>query len=251
MLRAMRIILFFLMLFLPMQAMAIINAEDIDVNLDKDGVGGNVGMSASGNSGNSTKLHGEAGGKVVWKHGVHTDMLVGSYAYGSSRGKRDTNKAFGHLRHRYGLNDHWELEAFGQLQKDEFSRLKLRTLLGGGVRWSHQGGGWQNHIGLGSFYEREQLNTATLPVSRLWRVNTYWATAYQLNDHVDVQNTVYYQPAWKGANDFRLLDDVALRIALTSSLNLRLSLETVHDSRPPAGIKSTDLNYKTGLELDF
>jgi len=247
----MKRVLFFLMMCIPLQAWAIINAEDMDQSGHQDGVIGKIGLSANGSSGNSSKLHGEGSGRVVWKHAAHTDMLVGSYAYGKSQGKRDTNKAFAHLRHRYALDEQWEVEGFGQLQQNEFANLKLRTLLGGGLRWSREDTTWMTHLGLGSFYERESLRTANSPGSTLWRMNSYWSLAYHLNQRVRMQNTVYYQPAWKNSRDFRLLNDAVLTVSLTEQLNLRLSLETTHDSRPPAGIKPTDHNYKTGLEFVF
>lgn len=246
---------FFIFLILicsiPLQAHAIINAEDIDLPANTEGVAGKVGLSVNGSSGNTAKINSEASGRLRWQHGRHTEMAVVSYAYGKSRGRRDTNKAFGHLRHRFALDQNWDIEGFGQLQQDEFARLKLRTLLGGGMRWSENDEHWGVHIGLGSFFEREALRGTNAPVTRLWRINSYLSFQYILNDNVRLQNTIYYQPAWKKQTDFRLLDDAAMKVSLTDSLGLRLSVETAHDSRPPAGIKATDVSYKTGLELSF
>ncbi|MDX8405212.1 MAG: DUF481 domain-containing protein [Mariprofundus sp.] len=247
----MPIIFFLFLLIAPVQAMAIINAEDLDLSISEDGTAGKIGFSFSGNTGNSVKINGEASGRLLWRHGRHTDMVVASYAYGKSRGVRDTNKAFAHLRHRYALNEAWDLEAFAQAQQDEFADLKLRSLLGGGMRWSSQADAWQVHIGLGAFYERETLRATTAPANYLWRGNSYLALHYVINDHVRMQNTVYYQPALQRTADFRLLDDAAVSIGLSDHLDLRLSLEMAHDSRPPVGIKPTDVSYKTGLSYGF
>jgi len=247
----MRILFILFLLLAPAQALAIINAEDLDLSIKEEGTVGKVELSLNGNSGNSAKINGEASGRLLWRYGLHTDMLVGSYAYGKSRGVRDTNKAFVHMRHRYALNEAWDLEAFAQAQQNEFARLKLRTLLGGGLRWSRQADDWQVHVGLGSFYEREALRGTSAPATRLWRANSYLALHYVINDHLRLQNTVYYQPAWKQPADFRLLDDIAMSVALTDGVDLRLSLEMAHDSRPPAGIKPTDISYKTGLTYGF
>ncbi|EAU53931.1 YdiY family protein [Mariprofundus ferrooxydans] len=244
--------LIFILLFLaPSQALAIINAEDLDLSIHEDGTAGKVGFSLNGNSGNSAKINGEGSGRLLWRHGSNTEMLVGSYAYGKSRGVRDTNEAFVHLRHRYALNDSWDVEAFAQAQQNEFARLKLRTLLGGGLRWSSQAEGWQLHVGLGSFFERESLRGSNAPATRLWRGNAYLGLHFAINDHVRLQNTVYYQPAWRYPADFRLLDDAAVSVTLSAGLDLRLSLEMAHDSRPPAGVRPTDISYKTGLAYAF
>lgn len=248
----MQVIVFLLLLLLPAQASAIINAEDLDLSVDSEGFAGKVGLSVSGSSGNSDKVSGEGSTRLLWRRGLHTSMFVASYSYGKSRGVRDTNKAFAHLRHRYAFSEAWEVEAFGQAQQNEFALLKLRTLLGGGLRWSAQADGLSLALGLGSFYEREALKpAANEPVARLWRGNTYLSLFYKLNSRIRFQNTVYYQPAWRNAADFRLLDDAGLNVSLTETLDLRLSFEVANDSRPPAGIKDTDISYKTGLEYRF
>jgi len=238
----------------PAPVLAIINAEDLDLSIDGDGIAGNVSLSVNGSSGNSEKINGEATGHMLWRYGLHMDMLVGSFNYGKSRGVRDTNKSFLHLRHRYAWNGMWSLEAFAQAQQDEFARLKLRTLMGGGMCWSMHMNALEWHVGLGSFYEREQLRAVGVtvePIARLWRVNTFLALRYAWNERLRIQNTVYYQPAWKDIADYRILNDAALHVALNDTLDLKLSFELAKDARPPVGVRGTDMSYKTGLSFHF
>ena len=241
-------------IILPLQARAIVNAEDLDLNIAGNGAAGKMDLSLNGSSGNSNKLGAEASGRIIWQHDRQMEMLVGSYSYGKSRSVRDTNKAFVHFRHRYGWNETWAVEGFAQAQQDEFSRLKLRTLIGGGLRYSWQKQHWAWHIGLGSFYEQEKLrNTGnnSTPATRLWRANSYLALRYKINDRIRIQNTIYYQPAWQDRADYRLLDDAAMHIALAENLDLKLVIEVTQDARPPAGIKRSDISYKTGLSFHF
>ncbi len=246
-------VLFITIQLLPTQALAIINAEDLDLTIDADGLAGKAGFSVNGSSGNSDKVRGEGNAHLIWQHGKNREMLVGSKSYGNSRGVRDTNKAFVHLRHRYDWTDTWALEGFAQAQQNEFARLKLRTLLGGGLRWSYQNQQLELHLGLGSFFEREALRAAAgvAPTSQLWRGNSYVSVRYVINERIRLQNTVYYQPAWRDMTDYRLLDDAALHIALNDSLDLKIVIEMAQDSRPPAGIKHIDTSYKTGLSFRF
>ncbi|MDT8377054.1 MAG: DUF481 domain-containing protein [Mariprofundaceae bacterium] len=248
----MRVILIFLLLLVPHAALAIVNAEDLDLSIEEDGFAGKAGVSVSGSSGNTDKINGEGSLHLLWKHGDHTNIFSGSYGYGKSRGSRDTNKAFAHLRHRYALDHIWAVEAFVQAQQDEFAQLRLRTLYGGGLRYSREMPNYAVYLGLGSFYEQERLRAAAnTPDARLWRGNSYLAWHFAVNDRIRLQNTVYYQPAWSDTADFRVLDDAAISIALSNRLDLKLSLEVAHDSLPPAGIRQTDISYKTGLELRF
>lgn len=245
----------FLFLILPVNAFAIINAEGLGIATDSEGLNGKASLAMNGSSGNSSRISGEAAGRLALVHGAHTEILVGSHAYGKSRGVRDTNKSFLHLRHRYALDDALDLEAFGQAQRNEFARLKLRTLLGGGLRWGRQEDGWRMYLGLGSFFESETLRGTAAnpapPAARLWRGNAYATLFYALNEHVSFQNTVYFQPAWKHTADYRLLENAAMSVKLTEQMDLRLSIDVEHDSRPPAGIRPADTSYKTGLEYRF
>jgi len=248
----MRPLLIFFLLFSPYTALAIVNAEDLDLNLKADGFVGKVGITVSGSSGNTDKINGEGSFHLLWRNGAHSNMLVGSHVYGKSSGNRDSNSSFVHLRHRYAMSQIWAVEAFVQAQQNEFARLKLRTLYGGGLRYSRAVSRHTFHLGLGSFYEQEKLRAvANAPDARLWRGNTYFAWRFAANKQIRFQNTIYYQPAWKNTADFRVLDDAAMSIALTTLLDLKLSLEVSHDSLPPAGVRQTDISYKTGLEIRF
>lgn len=242
--------LLLLLLFIPTQTWAIVNIEDLDLSLSSDGQKGRIGFAVKGASGNTDKISGEASGRFIMRNGKHFDMLTGSFSYGRSRGIRDTNKSFLHLRHRYSLSKPWELEAFTQAQQDEFARLKLRLLIGGGVRRSYKDERLSLYFGLGSFYERESLRGG-IAVTNLWRGNFYVAGHYALNERVRFQNTIYFQPAWQDFGDQRISDAAVLRVSLTETIDIRLAIELSYDSRPPATVRSTDINYTTGLEFSF
>ena len=245
--------LLLLLLLVPSHAWAIINIEDLDLTLNEDGQKGRIGVAVKGASGNTDKIGADADGRFILRRGPHLNMLIGSISYGKSNGRKDTNKAFVHGRHRHFLNERWSLEAFAQAQKDEFARLKLRTLFGAGVRKSYQWEKSRLHVGLGSFYEREKLKPGAAAVlsSSIWRGNAYMAWHYAFDERVRLQNTLYYQPAWKDFGDNRLSDAASLRIAINESVDLRISLDVARDSKPPTGVKSTDISYSTGLEFRF
>ncbi len=251
----MLIFIFVLLLILPVPAHAIVNIEDMGLVNNGQGVNGKVSLAVNGSSGNSNTVNGEADGQIDWRHGRNTEIAVASYAYGKSNGARDTNKSFLHLRHRYMLRQGLDVEAFAQAQQNEFQRLKLRTLVGGGLRLGSKWEGWRYWLGLGSFFENETLrSTAANPLapgSHLWRGNIYFTVDYKPNDRVTLQNTIYYQPAWRDAGDYRMLLNAVLGVSLGGPLALRLSLDISKDSRPPAGVKATDVGYTTALDYSF
>ncbi len=246
-----KIIILLLLLCTPSVAEAIVNAEELALNLqDRDGWSGKVGLAANGSSGNSNKLMTEATLHLFFKQGRHLSMLASSYSYGKSQGVLNTRKSFAHLRHRYALRSQWDIEGFGQLQQDAFARLRLRSLLGGGGRYHWPLLSGQAAVGVGSFYEQER-RTGSIQVRRLWRGNIYLTLQLPLNDRSKLQNTLYYQPAWQQPNNFRLLDNTIFSVLVSEHLDLKLSLEIAHDSQPPAAVLKTDISYKSGLVYHF
>jgi len=243
----------FMFLFLfPMQAFAIVNAEDTTLLADAEELAGKIALSADGNRGNVVTNGIEASSLLRLKHGKDTEILALNYKQAQSRGVRNANKSYLHLRHRHLLNEAWALEIFGQTQQDEFANLKLRALLGGGMRWSQQRETWSFHLGLGTFYEYEQLRKSVVSdKSYLWRVNTYMTADYLLSEHAKLHETVYLQPAWKAMRDLRILNDTSLKVSLTEHVALSLTLEVGYDSRPPVGTVKTNISYQTGVAYHF
>jgi len=237
---------------LPGQAFAIVNAEDTTLLMDEEGLAGKVALSANGDRGNVTTNGVETSALLRLNHGKNTEILALNYKYGQSRAVRNANKGYLHLRHRHALNEVWALEGFGQVQQDEFANLKLRTLLGGGVRWFQEQDAWRFYLGLGTFYEYEELRKSTVNAkSYLWRASTYMTVDYALSEQVKLHETVYVQPAWNALADLRILNDTSLKVTLTDHLALSLTLEVSYDSRPPAGTVTTNVSYQTGIEYHF
>jgi putative salt-induced outer membrane protein YdiY len=244
-------------LYAPVSAFAIVNVEQAIIGPKQDGLHNHVEASVDGASGNTVKNSTRAEWLSAWQHGRYTEFLLLQYAYGRSNGQIDTNRFFVHLRHRTQVSTHWAVEAFAQAGRDPFARVDLRTLLGGGVRWTllEQVEKAAIYLGLGAFYEHERLSPrlgTTDPLdSRLWRGNVYLVLKRQLSSQFRAYSTTYYQPALRYPGDFRLLEQLAGVVVLYENLNLKLSLDVTHDSRPPQGVKPTDVRYSTGITIDF
>ena len=235
------------LLLLAPPARAIVNIEDSALAHPNAPFSTTVDVSVRGTSGNSDKINTAADVGMQWHQDPHQLLLWLGYDYGSSQKQRNANRGFAHLRYRYHFTPRYAAEEFGQWQKDEFARLNRRILLGGGVRISWRG----QHLGIGAFHERERLqptNTDRTDLSHtLWRGNLYLALQHRFN-HATASDTLYYQPAFNGAgNDYRLLNEASLKLPLGDNLSLKLSLETRQESRPPSGVKRTDISYSTSF----
>lgn len=237
-------------------AQAIVNIEGLRGDANEPGLSGSLDLSLSGAQGNTDKIAATAGGRLLWQRERDSTLIIASYSYGSSNDVRDTNKTFTHVREVYPTSDENSLEGFFQVERNEFTRLSLRTLIGGGLRQLMYGSAaGQFWLGAGAFYSTEKLKSDPLytdgGTERLWRGNIYLAIDYSLNDSVKLVSTTYFQPSMEDVSDYRLLEQGTIRFTINDSFALRLRLDIAHDSRPPQSIKKTDVNYLSGLEYSF
>lgn len=245
------ILLFTSLLFLSSNASAIVNIENIRVQKKADGFSGQLDINASLQSGNTNNLRVGIGNRLQWIKGDVTNFVVLNFTYGESGGTRDINKSFLHGRHIEQRNDKLAWEGFGQVEQNEFTRLLFRGLVGAGVRYTlnETASKQAMYLGLGGFYSTEQLDDNS--TQNLVRANIYLVIKHAFNKNTRFISTAYYQPAVSNPSDFRALGQVALSIAINKKLDLKLSLDIAHDSRPPNNVQSTDNSFRTGIEYRF
>lgn len=237
-------------------AYAIVNIEQQRGAIDQQGFNGSLHAAVDGATGNTDKVALNLGADLRWRRKNVVDILLLDSAYGQSNGVRDTNRAFVHVRHIVIVRERRSVELFAQVEHDEFTRLQRRALLGGGLRFrlfeaTHD----HLDLGVGAMYVQETLDDepglTDGGTDYFWRLNSYLNWQTELNDTVRFVSTAYYQPALDDPEDFRLLADADLKVKLASDLDLKLSLEIAHDSRPPQTVEPTDVRYLTGIELHF
>lgn len=241
---------------LPLPAQAIVNIEGMRGGGKEPGISGSVSLSVNSTSGNSDTMAASTSGRLQWRQEHALTFLIASLAYGKSNQVRNTNKAFGHLRHVIEHGERLAYEGFIQAERNEFTRLTLRTLAGAGARLTlYENENGRVHLGVGAFRSAETLDESPgltdSGTERLWRANIYLALHYALNKQLRIASTSYYQPATGDHGDYRLLEQASLKLAISDQLALKLSLDIAHDSLPPQTIKKTDTSYMTGLEYYF
>lgn len=243
-------------LALSNSASAIVSVEDLHLSEAEPGLNGKFQFSLSGESGNADKLATGVASRVQWNRGSRNTFLILNYDYGESFDRKDTDKSFVHLRHirPYAPRRAWE--AFAQWQHNEFARLNYRALLGGGLRLAllERGADRALFFGIGGFFAKESLEAQEGTNDQGgsdWWGNTYLLYKRKLNAQVEFQTTTYFQPKLSDSKDFRLLEDMFLRVRMSDTLALKLILNVAHDSQPPQAVEKTDTSYATSLEYVF
>lgn len=253
----MRCLLSTLLLGWTAAAHAIVDIEAMRVGESPQGYSGTLNASITGESGYTDKISTSSGARLQWHSGIITNFAIFRYDYAETSGVSDTNYLLLHVRHIHEVTKKTAYEGFMQAERNEFARLSFRGLIGGGVRLTlnKMAGVKSLHLGLGGFYSHEKLTsepgTTDSGIQNLWRLSTYLNYVRQFNEQVKMLSTTYYQPALEDFGDYRMLEEASLSVKMTDTLNLKLSLDLTHDSRPPQTVKKTDIIYSTGVEYSF
>lgn len=147
-----------LMISFSHSARAIVNVSDLHLTDYQPGFSGNVAATLSSLSGNSNQQEYELGSSLRWTGDNHSQFLLMDRSYGESQSSPYVDKAFIHFRNIWQRNPGFAWELFLQTEKDKFSRLTSRHLLGAGARFSYLVGKQVRlHLGSGLFQEQETL----------------------------------------------------------------------------------------------
>ena len=252
------IFLFYLLLTYSNYALSIINIENTNLHSEKKTEGNDTKFSfdISGNNGDDKDFEIGLGIRSQWYAVTSTRFLLLNHEYGEDTNVRDTKKTFMHFRNIWNHNEDISWEAFTQIQDDEFTRLNLRALLGGGarLRLSNEENN-SSHLGLGVFREKEKLDfaatTTDTGVTHTNRLNLYLVYNKALSNHSKFISTLYYQPSISDTADYRILEQMSLKLGITKNLSFNVSVNFKHDNQPPQLTKKTDTSYNTGFEYDY
>jgi putative salt-induced outer membrane protein YdiY len=213
-------------------------------------------LSISGTTGNSDTSKTTFNTQLSWITEKSINLAIVGYQYGESNSVTNVNKAFVHYRYIHKINSNYDWEVFTQLEENEFTRLSYRALLGTGLRYS-LARTEQHHafLGLGAFHSKEEIEqTSGLTddgVEEFNRANIYFLSKYKVKPSINFSTAIYYQPRLDRFSDYRALLESKFDFKLNEDLSFRLKFDVEHDSEPSQSIKSTDVNYMTGLVFSF
>lgn len=230
-------------------AAAQVNTERMRVRLAEDAATLAFDASAALAAGNTDYLQVGLGGRVDLRRGPHLAFLVGRYDLAETDEEEYVNQSFAHLRYNRYLLPNLVGEAFTQVQQNRQERLETRILAGGGVRFEVVN---SDSIGLSigltpmAEYEvlDEELGGEQAIVGRL---STYLSGRIAVTSGATLSTVTYVQPRFDSPDDARVLSQLALEVALTRAVRLRVRADLRVDSRPPAGVEEVDFRIENGL----
>lgn len=240
----------------PSRAAAQVNAETLRKGLDRDGITGAIEGSLTGRTGNTEGLVAGGALQLAFVQRPHSGFLFAKGDYVHLGGATQVARSFVHARGNEQLTGWLWLELFAQAQQDEFLRLRVRTLGGAGPRVRvFADAEWSVFLGGAYMLEREVVALdgpgPRSEITIAHRFSGYFAIAFKASDLVTLTSTTYVQPRLDALDDVRSLEEANLVITITKRLTTKLGCTLRYDSRPPVGVKPSDVEIRNSIGLTW
>ena len=244
------ILLFHIVLLFHFATLAqILNVESQRILQDSTGWVGKADISFNLTSNQEKVIDLASAFHLQYRKKNHTFMLLGGAGM-IRAGKNDfDNSGHVHLRHNYDLNKWLTWEAFAQGQYNRVLMIDHRELFGTGPRFQLVNSG-QSKLYTAALYmfENEAL-TEDLGTRTNHRLSSYVAFNWKLNDHIAMNNIMYFQPVISDFANHRIMIQSGLKIKISKILGFSVNFSLLNDSNPPPGIRNTVYSVRNGLEV--
>ncbi len=205
-----------------------------------------------------TRLNSKADLLYVSKQ--HAYILINSIEYQSSSNSTPFSTGYTHFRVNFRRQHKISYETYAQIQYDEVRRLRLRTLAGGGIRFTAiDEDGFDVHMGTGLMYEVEKWreienDTASDLYKQIPKWSNYLGVEFTLSQHVKLNLWGLYQTGYDVEDNIR-----RNRYAAEVSLNFIVSKRVVwlnrfayfYDAQPVIPINPAFYQFMNGLRINF
>lgn len=236
-------------------AQAQVNVESLRQSVASSGVGGKLNLSVASYRGNTDGTELGASGLVGGSWGRHMAYINASGRYSKFGGNVGVARSFGHARYNFALLPWLAVEALAQLERDRSTKIKLRTLLGTGLRSrlanSENFSAYAGMAYLGEYNRLLQQLVAVRP-STVHRLGTYLtAVASMPGAGGSLSSTLYFQPRLGRWSDVRLLWESSLSFDFAPHLSAGFHAKYRYETPVIAEVQSNDLTLTNTLGLKW
>ncbi len=179
-------------------------------------------------------------------------LFLVNYSFLKGSGQTFSNNLFYHLRYNYKVNSFLRWEAFTQMQQNNVTGIRLRLLAGTGPRFKLSDSKKLTlYAGSSFMYEDEKEKTHPIIHHKDFRSSNYITATYKPSDATEIIATVFYQPLYKNFKDYRILNEITLKIKLVEKLSFTTGWYFLYDSKPAASTPKLDYSISNGIEYNF
>ncbi len=230
----------------------IVNTEN--AKMDTDTVGWKGSMSAS--LGLSKYIS-----KVLTTHlGIHIQhktkkglwILLGNANFLRVGESEYVDARFLHLRYSVKLARRFHWEVFSQIEDNKVIQLKSRLIFGTGPRMKLFSNKFI-HLHIATHINYEVENEGKAPVTRHndFRSSSYVSFTITPAERVEINSTTFFQPLFSNLADYRVLNQVKLKVTATRHFGTTLQWNYFHDRYPVANVPQTQYSFNAGVTYDF
>ncbi|TVR01228.1 MAG: DUF481 domain-containing protein [Deltaproteobacteria bacterium] len=224
---------------------------------EEDGFSGSLQAPLQWERGNTNDLTVGLTSHTRFRTGPNLVLLVLDGELGRANGETYRRRAMGHLRFRHQLTERVAPEAFTQHSWDPFRRLRSRTLVGVGPRFTlAQGEAGAVFLGTAWMPEWERYTREEGVGDSGARVFTHRWSSYleltlALGDQLLLGHTSYAQPSFTDLQDVRLSSVTSLRTGLGGAVFLELRGEVELDRRAAEEVEPLDRRVRVVLGVEY
>ncbi len=236
---------------MPVQSQ-IVNIERARIQSDSTGWLGNAGASFSLTKNKVQVFAADADAQVQYKSKRSLVLLAGNFGVLKSAGSNLIRQSLLHLRYNYKINSTVRWELFTQWQQNAVTLIDYRFLLGTGPRFKIIGRDkFRCYAGSLLMFESEREKTTAHQLHHDLRNSSYLSFTIIPSPSMELISTTYFQPLLNDFSDYRLLNQVLLRLKAGKYWAIRLDWNYLFDKKPVPGIPKENYKFSTGFDVDL
>ena len=230
----------------------IVNIESQRMQSDTTGWLGNIGTGFLFEKNAVQVLNISVNAHVEYKTPKSIYLFLMNYNLLKGDGQTLNNNFFYHLRYNYKISKLLRWELFTQLQQNNVTGIRLRFLTGTGPRFKLAG---SKHFSLyaatAAMYEYEKEQTTPSIYHNDLRNSSYVSFTYKPAENAEIISTVFYQPLFRNLNDYRILNEISIKLKFVKHFSFTTSWYYLYDTRPAAGTPKLNYSISNGIGYDF
>lgn len=179
-------------------------------------------------------------------------LILGNVNFLKVENKRFLSDGLVHLRYNRKVNEWLRWEFFGQYQNNDITQIDSRLLLGTGPRVKLlKRPKLKLYAATLLMYEREKEATTPVVKHSDLRSSSYLSFTWLPQNYLELISTSYYQPLFNNLKDYRLMNQLALKVKATTHLSLSIKWNYLYDRFPAGTAPKTIYNFTTGFTYDL
>lgn len=227
----------------------IVNVENLRHDIDSLGWSGHARLDIELEKNNTSRILNFTNQlRIQYRNEKNLWFLIHDMSFKEINTNEITNNSTQHLRYSRTLSSKFSYEAFLQSQTDKISEIKLRALVGNGVRYNlYASKKYKFFLGVTLMYEHENSVDDIENVHNDIRNSNYFSLKVQPNSNISLVSSNYFQPLVTQFSDYRILSESSILFKIFKKLKFITTFYYIYDSFPVTNVVKEQFKLTSGL----